>query len=143
MRYLLSALFTALLFGCAASPRQLGSEALTRGDLRTAEQQLTIAARQGSGATWNDLGNLYHRQGKIQQAIDAFNMGARYGDPTARANLARNKLPIPPADLVRAPSNTSSTDGIAAGIDGFNRGYNSGVTCTTFGDASFSRTTCR
>lgn len=141
MRRLLPVLAIALLFGCA-SPRQVGSEALARGDLRTAEQQLTIAARQGDGAAWNDLGALYHRQGKIQQAIDAFNMGARYGDPTARANLARNKLPVPAADLAKSAT-APDTSGLAAALDGFNRGYSGGLTCTTFGDSSLSRTSCR
>ena len=115
------ALGVALIAGCA-SPHEAGRAAMERGDFRVAEQELITAARRGDGAAWNDLGVLYHRQGKIQAAIDAFNMAARHGDPTARATLARNKLPVPAPDLAQRPPPAAS-DGLAAGLQGFNRGY--------------------
>lgn len=138
MRFLL--VLVLLLAGCATA-QSLGRASLDRGDLKGAERQLTQSIRQGDTSAWNDLGVTYHRQGRIQEAIDAFNMGARYGDPTARANLARNKLPIPPADLASAPR--SSSDGVAEAIDGFNRGYSGGINCATFGSSDLRMTNCR
>lgn len=117
----LAAIVCASLVGCA-SPRDVARELMKHGDVQGAERQLVIGARDGDGAAWNDLGVLYHRQGRIGEAVDAFTMGARYGDPTARANLARNGLPIPAADL----AGRSSTDALGTGIGAFTDGYNRG-----------------
>jgi tetratricopeptide (TPR) repeat protein len=140
MRFMLLCL--ALFLTACATPFRLGEQAFARGDLAGAERQYTTAIRSGDPSAWNNLGVVYYKQGKVQAAIDAFNMGARYGDPTARANLARNHLPIPAADL--ASAHGSSTDGMAAALDGFNKGYSGGsVTCTSFGWSDLKRIDCR
>jgi len=135
-----------LLIGCAASPshHQIGVAALNRGDFQSAERELTLAIRDGDSSAWNNLGVTYGKQGRRNAAIDAYKMGARYGDPTARSNLAALNVPIPAADLT-SRSTESSTDGLANALDGFNRGYQGGgsVTCTTSGFVDMMRINCR
>ncbi len=105
------------LSGCADHHR-IAQDARNRGDLRSEEHHLSIAARQGDGAAWNDLGVLYTKQGRQQLAVEAFIMGARYGDPTARRNLAARNLAIPAADLA-----ARRTDALAEGLNAFTQGY--------------------
>jgi hypothetical protein len=135
----------ALVAGCAASSHELGSQALARQDWAAAEQHLVRAVRNGDRGAWNDLGVAYHRQGRITMAIEAFKMGARYGDPTARANLERNNIPVPPADLAARPAG-GDYSGAAAFLEGFNRGRSGGdsINCTTIGiGRGDSMTSCR
>jgi hypothetical protein len=121
---LAAALLCAAVAGCA-SPLQVGQLLLQQGDLSGAEKQLAIAARQGSGAAWNDLGVVYQREGRTREAIDAFTMGARYGDPTARSNLARSHLPVPPADLAGAAVSPPQ-DGGPGNLEAVMRGFLAG-----------------
>lgn len=113
----------AALAGCASSPShfQRGSQALSAGDLKTAETELNAAVASGDAVAWNNLGVLYGRTGRTAQAVSAFQMGARHGDPTAQQNLVKRGLPVPPADL---KTTGSSTDGWAAALKGFNDGKN-------------------
>lgn len=116
----------AVLAGCATSPShyQLGSQALSAGDLKTAETELNAAIASGDSSAWNNLGVLYVRTGRTSQAISAYQMGARHGDPVAQQNLVKRGLPVPPADLKASSSSSSSADGWAAALKAFNDGKN-------------------
>lgn len=132
MKYV-ALILCAVLAGCASSPshHQLGSQALSAGDLKTAESELNAAVASGEAAAWNNLGVLYARTGRISQAISAYQMGARHGDPAAQQNLVKRGFPVPPADL--KASRSSSSDGWAAALKAFNDGKN--------GDSSFRPST--
>lgn len=138
MRYMLCAI--ALLLTACATPNDLGRQALSRGDLPGAEREFTQAIRHGDASAWNSLGVVYERQNRLRAAVAAYTMGARYGDPTAIENLSHNNLPIPKADL--AATRPSSTDGLAAALDAFNRGYSGGMNCTSWGWDDLKRITC-
>lgn len=135
----LTALLLALLAGCANYATEQAN-AYRRGDFAQAERLALQAIRSGHelDKSWFNLGLTYQRTGRQAQAIRAYTMGARYGDPRSQQALVSLNQPVPAADLAQR-----GTDGIAAGLDGFNRGYGSGVTCTTFGDPDLRRTVCR
>jgi hypothetical protein len=145
MKALALALALFLLAGCASGPshHQLGQQALHRGDLPAAEQQLRHAISTGETTAWNDLGVVYSRTNRQALAVDAFRMSARYGDPAGKANLSRRNLPIPAADLLKAEESDSAVigGGMKTLVDGY-RGNQ--TTCTTLlvGD-TLARTTCK
>lgn len=133
MKALAAVLLSLILAGCA-NPHRLGQESLQRGDTQLAERQLQQAIRDGDTSAWTSLAVLYRRQGKAKAATDAYIMGARYGEPIARAALAQMKLPVPPADLVRAPP-------AEAAASSFRR---RSVECDTFTiGRNYATTTCR
>lgn len=136
----LTTLVLVLLAGCANYATEQAN-AYRRGDFAEAERLALQAISAGNelDKSWFNLGVTYQRTGRQAQAVKAYTMAARYGHPRGQQALVSLNQPVPAADLAQR----SSTDGIAAGIDGFNRGYNSGVTCTTYGDADFRRTVCR
>jgi hypothetical protein len=129
-----------LLAGCASgpSPHYLGAQALRQGDLPTAERHLRQAVSQGESSAWNDLGVVYGRQGRIQLAVDAFKMAARYGDPMGKENLARHNLPIPPADLVKQEQSNSAVIG-----ELFDSYRGNSIKCSTVNAGAISSTTCK
>jgi Flp pilus assembly protein TadD len=106
---LLLTLFAVLLIGCA-STRHEAHQAIHRGDLATAERLLTQSIQQGDRSAWNDLGAVYARQGQRDKAIQHYIMGARWGDPTAQANLAAMNIPVPAPDLAAERSNRNTAD---------------------------------
>jgi tetratricopeptide (TPR) repeat protein len=99
----------AVLTGCATATVDLGYAASQRGDLATAERLYMQSIREGDdvGLAWNNLGAVYSKTGRRDAALRAYNMGARYGDPTAQSNLINNGQPVPAPDLV-ARNNTGS-----------------------------------
>lgn len=123
MKYV-ALILCAILTGCAFPPShyQTGSQALSAGDFKTAETELNAAIAAGDPSAWNNLGVLYARTGRTSQAISAYHMGARHGDPVAQQNLVKRGFPVPPVDL--KASSSSSSDGWAAALKAFNDGKN-------------------
>lgn len=106
LRLIAAVLLVWLLTACA-SLHQEGMQAYRAGNVPLAEQKLQAAIRGGDTEAWNTLGAIYDRTGRRDQAIRAYQMGARYGDPTAQQNLIQKGLPVPPADLRKAEAPTS------------------------------------
>jgi TPR repeat protein len=94
--------------GCA-SHFGAAQSALERGDYQTAHDNYLACAQRGTAVCMNNLGVMFAR-GQIrdpdprQKAIFWYELAARHGDSTARANLTQMGLPVPPADLVRQKS---------------------------------------
>lgn len=57
-----------------------------------AEQLLRDSADRGSLAAWNLLGSLYEKQGRAEDAVDAFYKAAHQGHPVAQASMGRISL---------------------------------------------------
>lgn len=90
-----------LIAGCSTTYND-GTQAMQDGRFALAEQLLTRAIREGDNLpeSWNNLGVVYDRTGRLDQAIRSFTMGARYGNPVSQENLRKLGKPVPPADLV-------------------------------------------
>lgn len=99
-------LFLVLIAGCAISPSYLqrANTAVNSGDLESAERLYMQEIQSGSnpGAAWNNLGVLYGHQKKVDAAMGAFTMGARWGNAYAQQNLVKFGRPVPNADLLQA-----------------------------------------
>lgn len=109
MKFIISALFATLLVACSTLATE-GTQAAEAGDYVTAERKLQQAIRDGDTSAWNNLGVVYERTGRPELAIRAYQMAARYGNPTAQQNLFRKGLPVPPADLAEKPDNSPYID---------------------------------
>jgi TPR repeat protein len=74
-----------------------------------AHDNYLACAQRGNAVCMNNLGVMFDR-GYVrdpeprQKAIFWFELAARHGDSTARANLTQKGLPVPQADLVRQKS---------------------------------------
>ena len=93
---------TAGLFSGCASLAEQGMDAYAAGDVKMAEQKLAESIRGGDPSGWNNLGVIYSRTGRPELAKRAYQMAARYGNPTAQQNLISMGLPVPAADLKKA-----------------------------------------
>lgn len=137
---LLAALLFVALSGCANYATQQAN-AYNRGNFAEAERLAIEAIRTGNEVdkSWFNLGLIYERKGQRDQAVKAYTMSARYGNQRAPGALATLGAPVPAPDLVRQ----TDTSGVAAALDGFNRGYSGGINCTTYGFDDLKRTNCR
>lgn len=125
MKLIKISLLCLFLAGCS-SAYKLGTQALEKGDNKTAEGFLRVAVQRGENGAWNNFGVALARQGKSKEAIEAYTMGARQGDTNAQRNLANRNIPLPPMDLLPVPtpsyaksapeptSSGDSTAGVAA-----------------------------
>lgn len=98
-----------VLSGCASLASE-GTQAMQNGNYAEAERMLQQAIRDGDTSAWNNLGVVYERTGRTDLAIRAYQMAARYGNPTAQQNLVMKRLPVPPADLAEKPDNSPYID---------------------------------
>ena len=105
-----------------------GYAALNAGNLPLAEKHFFIATQEGEPVAWNNLGVVYERPSRRDDAVRAYALAARYGIPVAQSNLMRLGEPVPAADLAalraqqQAPGNTAA-DLTGAFIQGMAQGY--------------------
>lgn len=92
-------LSAVLCFSGCASTGQLGINALNAGNLVAAQIHFERAIQEGDTSSWNNLGVVYQRSGRMEMAVSAYTLGARYGDPVAQQNLVLLGKPVPPVDL--------------------------------------------
>lgn len=112
----LPALLLALCLAGCVTMQQQARPYIEKGDYVTAISLLEQGIQRGEVRAWNDLGVVYTRMGNRERAIQAYTMGARYGDPAAQQNLISGGLPVPPADLatVRAQQRAANAAETAA-----------------------------
>jgi TPR repeat protein len=96
--------FAAFAAGCATTAP--GYEAFQRGDYATACSAFEKEANNDSAESIGNLALCYERglggfPKDTNKAVSLWTRAARMGDPTARSTLARQGLPVPPADLVQ------------------------------------------
>lgn len=101
------------LAGCASFD-DLGIRALNAGNLPLAETRFNQAIQTGSVESWNNLGVVHQRAGRMDQAVSAYTLAARYGNPTAQQNLLLLGKPVPPADLAPVRQVAAESSGGAA-----------------------------
>ncbi|MCY1169054.1 hypothetical protein D9M73_90680 [compost metagenome] len=149
MKKLCVVLSFPFLVSACATMSQKGLAQLEQGDPKTAVSTLRVAVSKGDMNAWNNLGVAYARLGDEVNAVEAFKMGARYGDTSAIANLKRRNLVPPLPELAdkatsapqRAPvANKDRSEDAAAVLnilDGLIQGRNAGLTSTprTYFDA--------
>ncbi len=147
MRVVIAVLFLALA-GCvspAAIKIDQGTEAANRGDLATAEALVREGLQLGPTAAEravgiNNLGTFALRRGDRDEAIRAWTLAARMGDPSAIQNLYSERAPVPTADLAVQASSGGGSD-----IDSALLLYlaNQPTVCTHQMVGSYGRTSCR
>lgn len=98
------AVLAGVLLSACTSLHQEGMNAFQSGNTALAEQKILAAIRGGDVDAWNNLGVIYERTGRQELANRAYQMAARYGNATAQQNLIAKGLPVPPADLRKAPA---------------------------------------
>ncbi len=116
-KLLVALLMAAVVAGCATTYND-GTRALQAQNYALAEQLLLQAIREEDNVagSWNNLGVVYVRTNRNELAARSWTMGARYGDEKARENLREIGRPVPPPDLVDAPSSGRSGAGsVSAG----------------------------
>lgn len=122
---LLSMAVCACVAGCATAQGAAGRQLLKTGDWAGAERQLHEATNRGDNSAWNDLGIAHERQGATQLAINAYIIGARYGDTSAQQNLVRLGLPVPEAD--KAAQARAGGEALLGILGSLAEGYNAGT----------------
>lgn len=148
MRYWIPLCF-AVLAGCA-SPASIkineGVTAANRGDLAAAEQltreglQLSPdAADRAVGI--NNLGTFALRRGDLAEAVRAWTLAARMGDPSAQQNLLNHGAPVPAADLAPQAA-AGGGGGLDAALLLFLAGSQGGGQCIHQKAGSYGVTTC-
>ncbi len=105
-----------------------GYAALNAGNLPLAEKHFFSATQEGEPTAWNNLGVVYERLSRRDDAVRAYGLAARYGIPVAQSNLVRLGEPVPAADLatLRAQpqaSGDTAADLTGAFIQGLAQGY--------------------
>jgi len=134
----LATAFTLALSACAGTGWYTdyyeGQMAVKKGDMTSAERWFAKAAYSGElrnrGLAWNDLGVIYLRSNRKNQAITAFAMAARYGEPLGGQNLRSLGIPAPQADLLGsvttdvARQNAELANIVVDGMRGAGEAYN-------------------
>ncbi|HEY4541751.1 MAG TPA: tetratricopeptide repeat protein [Noviherbaspirillum sp.] len=98
------------LAGCASSGNyEAASAALNVGDLMRAERLYAKAIRDGEhlGRSWLGLGNVFYQQRRHVEAVNAWQVAARWGEVAAHKKLAALGVSIPEADLQVAAGTSS------------------------------------
>jgi hypothetical protein len=118
MRIAVIALLVLALTGCAASQHRQARQHINKGEHWTAISMLQMEVQNGNWRAWNDMGVAYQRVGEPDKAIQAYTMGARWGDATAQQNLINLNAQVPPADLaaVQSQRDAANAAGAAAAL---------------------------
>lgn len=148
MRYWIPLCF-AVLAGCvspAAMKINEGVAAANRGDLAAAEQLTREALQLGPDAIdraagINNLGTFALRRGDVNEAVRAWTLAARMGDPTAQQNLLNHGAPIPAADL-QPQAAAGGGGGLDAALLLFLAGASGGGQCVHQKAGSYGVTSC-
>lgn len=156
----------AALFGCSTvmGPQtnfERGYAALSVGNLPLAESHFLTATQEGEPTAWNNLGVIYERSSRRDDAVRAYTLAARHGIPVAQSNLMRFGESVPTADLAvlrvqpQTQGNTAA-ELTGAVLQGIAQGYRppapptppaKPVTCTSrtvgFGQFAKVETVCK
>lgn len=128
----------AALPGCSSMSERT-VYALNAGNFALAEQNAMAAIQEGDPYGWNNLGVVYARTGRRDEAVKAYTMAARYGIPVAQQNLIVLNQPVPTADLATGslprPSSTTALDAglslLNSAADGYTQGKVNAATAAT------------
>lgn len=120
-----------LVVGCATTYND-GTRAAQNGNWPLAEQLLRKAIQEGDDvpSAWTNLGYVYMSTNRMDLAIRAYTMAARYGDTQAQSNLVRLNKPVPSPDLAKAQAGSGTdalTNILGAAVDGYNQGRTAGA----------------
>ena len=105
-----------------------GYAALNVGNLPLAEKHFVAATQEGEPVAWNNLGVVYERSSRREDAVRAYTLAARHGIPVAQSNLMRLSEPVPTADLANLrtqpqPQANTAAELTGAALQGMAQGY--------------------